>query len=380
MRIHIAIIGVDDFPGRRGGFDSFVSEFAPRAAEYCDVSVYAQQHQPGPIQLSHVLGVERVGVYRPSGYRGLLQHRDACMVHAIRAGATAVYLLGAAVAPVAIWHKIRHPSMLLMINPDGIEWWRSGFRWWERIIMAGSSLSAAMGADMLVCDAQAIARKYLRLRRGRPTIFMPYAVTLANPIADPDDNLDVGLVRNDYYLMVGRCVRENHIVEVVRWWSHVPTSKKLAVVTDVEHTPVGGHAYAAILCAAVAESQGKVLLTGPVYDIDRLNALRTSAFAYIHGHSVGGTNPSLLESMACARPIIAHDNEFNREVLGTAGMYFDRDKSLSIAVSQLERGSVDPERLGLAARERVQELYSWRHVMGVFCNEILPLIQQQERS
>lgn len=380
MRIHIAIVAVGDFPSRAGGFDSFVSEFAPRAAEYCDVSVYCQERQPGPIRLSQIQGVKRVGVYRLPGYRGLLQHRNRCMVHAIDAGATAVYLLGSTIAPVATWHKMRHPSMLLMINPDGMEWWRSGYRWWERVILAGVSLTAAMGADMLVCDSEAIARRYQPARLGRPTVFMPYAVTAVDHDADPGDVLDSGLVPNDYYLMVGRCVRENHIVEVVRWWSHVPTSKKLAIVTDFEHTQLTGHAYAATLRAAVAESQGKVLLIGPVYDIDRLNTLRMRAFAYVHGHSVGGTNPSLLESMACGRPIIAHDNEFNREVLGTAGMYFDGYASLSITVSKLERGSVDPEQLGLAARERVQELYSWQRVMGVFCNEMLPLLERRERS
>lgn len=116
---------------------------------------------------------------------------------------------------------------------------------------------------------------------------------------------------------------------------------------------------------------------GPVYDWDRLNAVRANAFAYIHGHSVGGTNPSLLEGMACARPIIAHDNEFNREVLGETGIYFDGNDSLSSAVSHLEQNADSCNRLAGAVFERVQELYSWSRVMSIFSDEILPLISSR---
>jgi glycosyltransferase involved in cell wall biosynthesis len=375
VRPQLAIIAVDDYPGRRGGFDSFVSGFAPRACEYCDVTVYCQTGESGHVEESLLHGVRRTAVPRRPGHRGLWLHRRACMAHALSSGASALYLLGSTAVPLAASLAIYRASVSVLVNPDGVEWRRSGYRWWERCALAGMSLSAALGADVLVCDARAIARRYSFLRPGRPTVVMPYAVSVPNQRpTDAATPVPVGILLRDYYLMVGRCVRENQMLRVAQWWDRMPTPKKLAIVTDTAHSPSSGRAYAAALQQTVRESHGRVVLMDPIYDLDRLDAVRANAFACIHGHSVGGTNPSLLEAMACARPIIAHDNEFNREVLGETGIYFDRQDSLSSAVSCLEQHPESCSRLAASVLARVQGLYSWSRTMGIFRDEILPLI------
>jgi glycosyltransferase involved in cell wall biosynthesis len=381
MRTRFAIIAVGDFPGRGGGFDSFVTEFAPRAAQFCDVSVYTQEDQMGPPQVSCIAGVQRIGIYRPSGYRGLLSHRSACVKHAVQSGANAVYLLGLVAALAGPCNKVRYPKVTVLVNPDGMEWWRSGYQPWERIVLAGASVVAGLTADVLVCDAQAIARRYLWLRSRRSTLFMPYAVSADLDATDSESVLkSYGLVGNGYYLMVGRCIRENHISDVADWWSRAPTSKKLAIVTDTSSTPISGHSYTDELTAAAKESLGRIVLLGSIYDFSRLNSLRASAFAYIHGHSVGGTNPSLLESMASARPILAHDNEFNREVLGPAGLFFSDRDTLGTALLELERSEQLSEHYAQAVRERVERLYSWPRVMSAFTEQVLPIIARRARS
>lgn len=378
MRPRLAIIAVDDFPGRGGGFDSFVSGFAPRACGYCDVSVYCQTGDSSPVEESFSQGVQRIALPRRSGHRGLWTHRRACMAHALSSGASALYLLGSTAVPLAAGLAIRHPHVPILINPDGIEWRRSGYRWWERCALAGMSLSAAVGADVLVCDAQAIALRYRFVRAGRPIVVMPYAVSVPNQrVSDAETPGADGVSPTDYYLMVGRCVRENQMLRVAQWWNDMPTQKRLAIVTDTAHTSLSSQAYAAALEQTVCASQRKVVLMDPIYDWDMLNSVRANAFACIHGHSVGGTNPSLLEAMACARPIIAHDNEFNREVLGETGIYFDQKDSLSSAVSHLEQDADSCNRLAVAVFARVQELYSWSRIMSIFRDEILPLISRR---
>ena len=377
MKPHIAVIAVGDFPSRRGGFDSFISGFAPRAADLCAMSVYCEAEDQLAPHASQVSGVERIAIYRKPGYLGLAAHRTLCIQHALDQGADAIFLLGATMAPVVILRTAWRRGVRVVINPDGLEWRRSGYRWWERSFYLSASLIAELGADVLVCDSEAIAHRYQRLRGKRPTVFMPYAVSVPERSESWQQNsAEEGVHPGDYYLMVGRCVRENHMLDVAQWWPSMPTHRRLVIVTDTEHVPTSGRYFARALSAAARNAPGKIQLVGPVYDEGKLNRLRTGAFAYIHGHSVGGTNPSLLEGMACRRPIIAHDNEFNREVLGSAGLFFLDRTTLSSALSCLERSEMDASELGILAGIRVQELYSWNRVMEIFERQVVtPLVR-----
>jgi glycosyltransferase involved in cell wall biosynthesis len=109
----------------------------------------------------------------------------------------------------------------------------------------------------------------------------------------------------------------------------------------------------------LARASSSIRFIGTVYDKDRLAALRYYARAYLHGHSVGGTNPSLLEAMACSNLVIAHDNPFNREVLGKAGLFFENREDIAARIQAIDQGQVDVDRLRQGALERIHSKYDW---------------------
>ena len=104
-------------------------------------------------------------------------------------------------------------------------------------------------------------------------------------------------------------------------------------------------------------------MIGPLYDQAKLTSLRYHSFAYLHGHSVGGTNPSLLEAMGCANLILAHDNAFNRETLGDAGLFFQETMDLKQTLDRIEGGGFDAPRMRAEAKRRASQLYSWPSII-----------------
>jgi len=155
---------------------------------------------------------------------------------------------------------------------------------------------------------------------------------------------------------VCRCEPENHVLELVRTHARSGTPRPLVVVANTDRdTPY---------CEQVlAWRSDRVRFLGPIYEPRVLSALRVHGHTYLHGHGVGGTNPSLLEAMGCGAFVIAFDNAFNREVLGPAGLYFQGEESLRAALEAASgTSSGEREALGRAARERVERHYTWEAV------------------
>ncbi|PYO78923.1 MAG: hypothetical protein DMD67_04010 [Gemmatimonadetes bacterium] len=119
------------------------------------------------------------------------------------------------------------------------------------------------------------------------------------------------------------------------------------------------------------DGQSRARYLGPIYQRERVFALRKNAFAYVHGHTVGGTNPSLLEAMASANFVVAKDVEFNREVIGELGRYFATEEQLTRIVGELEQADPDSiDRLGRAARAVIEEKFQWHHVIEAYAKVI----------
>jgi glycosyltransferase involved in cell wall biosynthesis len=118
--------------------------------------------------------------------------------------------------------------------------------------------------------------------------------------------------------------------------------------------------------ALLAKRGDRVRFLGTIYDREKLAALRFFARSYFHGHSVGGTNPSLLEAMACSNLVIAHDNPFNREVLGDSGIFFRTSAELASAVDAIDAGRVDIRMLQRGATDRTRTRYQWDRIADAY--------------
>lgn len=252
----------------------------------------------------------------------------------------------------------------VLINVDGLEWKRGKFPRPIRFLLRLAELMATKSATAIICDSRAI-QDYYRRRYHVDTQYAP------NPASTTDDLRSkflnkLGLKPGQYYLAVARLEPENHIDMIISGFQRSGTSKKLVIVG-----PLTKSRYVRHLLQMRTEN---ILFVGGIYDRAALSSLRSESFAYIHGHEVGGTNPSLLESMSRATPIIALDVAFNREVAKKAGLYFRSQEELTEKLRRLESDPKSRKRMGSEARRIVQHEYSVAKVASRYADVVNTLM------
>ena len=237
-------------------------------------------------------------------------------------------------------------------------------------------------ADLLVCDSKKI-EEYIweDYWKYKPkTTYLSYGCDSA-PSCLPDDSdqflgwlSEQGLSAGEYYLVVGRLVPENNVETIVHEFMQSSTTKKLALITTKEEK----------LYRKLDEKLGfskdkRICFTGSVYDQELLKKIREQAFAYLHGHSVGGTNPSLLEALGSTKLNLLFDVGFNREVGENAALYWTCEKgSLSSLIETADQMSdAQISDYGLLAKRRIEDSYRWMSIVNqyqdLFYNESIAL-------
>jgi glycosyltransferase involved in cell wall biosynthesis len=206
----------------------------------------------------------------------------------------------------------------------------------------------------IIADADAI-RSHLESRYGRllNCSVIPYGAAVVTATPSEDLLAEWGLKAGEYFIVVCRLEPENHVLDILEGYATSSSRYSLVVLGDHKlDTP-----YVKRL-RSVADP--RVRLIGTVYDKARLIALRFHARGYFHGHSVGGTNPSLLEAMASGNAVIAHDNVFNREVAADAALYFSNAEDIPGILEILETDSGRLQRMRAVARHRIESIYNWQ--------------------
>jgi len=268
-----------------------------------------------------------------------------------------IYLLGYVSSPFINKSKIKKNQITLMINPDGMEWQRRKYGLVKKLYFYLAEIRAAYIADYLVVDSKEIGF-YFKKKYGRESIFIPYGYDSKWKIK-PFDLTSMGIRENDYYLVIGRCVPENNLIEIIKGFSRSRTSKSLLIVTNLDRDKFSKK------LIDLARNDRRIILHGPIYNKGILYYLREKAFCYIHGHSVGGTNPSLVEAMGCGNIILAHKNIYNLEVLGEElGYYFSSPEELEKAIETIEK--IDPRQLYIRRskiKQRANDLYNWEYIV-----------------
>lgn len=309
----IALVGTRGVPARYGGFETCVEEVGQRlAAMGHHVVVYCRtvkSEQPGA---THYLGMELV--YHSAPRRKSLEtlvHSGRAVGHILGHRVDAIILFNAANSP---WLPvIKAAGIPVATHVDGLEWQRA--RWGKvgrRYYRAAESLAVRL-SDALIADAEGI-QDYYTDEFGIETTLLAYGA----PILEGGGSSRIaglGLQSKGYHLVVARFLPENHVHMIVEGYTNSRAKLPLIVV--------GSHPYAEEYTAALhAMGDDRVQFIGGVWDQDLLDELYANALVYWHGHSVGGTNPSLLRAMGAGAATNAFDVRFNREVLGSAGEYF----------------------------------------------------------
>ena len=269
-----------------------------------------------------------------------------------------VYMLGVG-AGFAAWIP-RLFGAAVWINSDGMEWKRTKWSLLQRMYLAVAEAASVLFASRIVADADTIA-EYLRDRYPGLKKISTIAYGADIPALTPERQIlnEWKLNPDGYYLIVCRLEPENNVFEILEGFERANSSLPLVVLGNVENP----NAYVRKLLEFGSD---RIRFVGTLFDRERLNALRYYARAYFHGHSVGGTNPSLLEAMACSNLVIAHDNPFNREVLGDSGLHWSTSDELASIVSAVDGLRVNADLRGKKAAEIVRSRYQWDHIADVY--------------
>ncbi len=347
----IAIAGTRGIPNNYGGFE--------QCAEYLSVLLAARGHQVTvynthyhPYQDKAFKGAIIHQCFNPEkniGTVGNFLYDFFCMRHAIRHRHDVLLVLGYTTASV-FYPFMRYGNTVLVTNMDGLEWKRDK---WNRVVKRLAHWFEHLGAQHshhLVADNIKI-KEYLKEKYGKDAFFIPYGCHL---FTQTDDSIleSYSVTSGIYSILIARMEAENNVSMILEGYSSSAQQGKLLVVGNV-NTPYG---------RKLAERFGndpRIVFTGGIYDINHLNNLRHFSEFYFHGHSVGGTNPSLLEAMACRSYIVAHGNEFNRAILGTDARYFNSADSLTKLLNESLPGE-EARREAIAANtEKVKSIYHW---------------------
>lgn len=350
----LAILGSRGIPAKYGGFETFAEQLAQRLVRKgISVTVYCEKTKtPQPAEYLGI-ALKYVPAYQFGPFTTILFDL-LCLWHA-RGRYDVVYMLGYGVAPFCLIPKMW--GSRVWINVDGVEWARAK---WSRIAKTYFKLmeyTSVRIADIVIADARGI-QDHLRSRhpKMKPCAMIPYGAEI--PVNRFSDKCLKAwdLEPNNYYLVVARLEPENHILEIVEGYRTAKTDKPLVIVGDTRINTV-------YIKKLLRYSNDDVRFIGGVYEKEKIQALRSRSFAYFHGHSVGGTNPSLLEALGCGNIIIAHDNAFNHEVAEDVGFYFkhaDDIPGIVEIIENLDHG----ERAAReeAARTRIRDVYNWEKV------------------
>jgi glycosyltransferase involved in cell wall biosynthesis len=355
--MRIAMLGTRGVPAAYGGFETAVEEIGQRlVAEGHEVTVYCRSTGNAP---KEHLGMRLVTL--PALHVKTLEtlsHTAISTAHFLGARRQDVaFLFNAANAPFV--PLLRSRGTAVAVHVDGLEWKRDKWGRTGRRYYRMAEQLAVREADALIADAQGVADYYDDEFRI-PTELISYgSKILRNP---PSDAIEaIGLVPGQFHLVVARFEPENHVDVIVDGYRR--SNAKLPLVV------VGSAPYSAAYTDGIGEmaaADPRIRLLGGVWDQRLLDQLYGHALSYLHGHSVGGTNPSLLRAMGAGTAVLGWDVVFNREVAGTAGLYFGSAAQLAPQIEEVERYPFRFRDIGELMQERARKRYNWDSVTEAY--------------
>lgn len=359
----IAFISTRGIPNNYGGFEQF--------AEYISVGLAKRGHEVvvyspkfHPYKEDNYKGVRIKHIYSPEEWMGssagsffydFLSLRDALK----REKFDIIYEAGyTSIVPAYIWFDVKNiKTPIFTTNMDGLEYKRTKFNKWVQRFLFWEERTTVRHSHYLIADNMGI-HDYYKEKYGKESKFLAYGADIHS---DYDESLlvEFGLKARDYYLLVARLEPENNVMMVIEGYlASNECGRKPLIIVGKTNTPHGKE-----LLAKYGNREG-IRFVGGIYDFKKLNSVRYYSFVYFHGHSVGGTNPSLLEAMASSCYILAHDNIFNRAVLKENAHYYGDAKSVTQLLDSIYVLSRKyREQYVNANLEEIRNEYSWEKLV-----------------
>ena len=374
----IAFVSTRGIPNNYGGFEQFAEYISVGLAKRGhDVTVYSPHYHP--YQEKEYKGVRIKHIYSPElwmgGSVGSFFYDYACLKDALKNEEfDIIYEAGyTSIIPAYIRFNVKSLKYpLVTTNMDGLEYKRTKFNPLVRQFVFWEERMAVKHSHFLIADNMGI-HDYYKEKYGKESKFLAYG---ANIYDDYDASLlaEWNLLVNDYYLLVARIEPENNLYMAIDGYkASTEYGRHPLIIVGKTNTPYG---------KKLVKKYGNdhnVRFIGGIYDFRKLNSVRHFSFAYFHGHSVGGTNPSLLEAMASDCFILAHDNVFNRSVLGDNAIYYSSSYNVTQILNDIDSlAAKNKEPFVRNNTELIRKEYSWEKLVDDHEKYFKWMLEQRE--
>ena len=368
MNKTVNILGIRGVPAAHGGFETFAHHLSLYLVERgWTVNVYCQDdkgvHEDGARDSWN--GVNRIFfTTKRSGPIGTMEFDYKCVRHVLdKPGVDLV--LGYNTAVFNLLERLK--GRKIAMNMDGIEWKRAK---WSRPAKIWFFFNEIMGANLChipIADHPEICAHVSKRCLKKPVVIAYGSDSIHDAPTQPVLDLGLGIEPDRYFVSIARIEPENSILEIVRAFSSIDTDTKCVILGKLDDN----NAYQREVKAAAGQN---VVFPGAIYDQAVVSSLRYHARAYLHGHQVGGTNPSLVEALGAGNAVIAHSNKFNRWVAGPAQSYFQDEDTLIRGMRMIIR---DDDKVALsrsAAREQHETRFQWHMILSQYEKTLLRLV------
>lgn len=369
---NVFIIGSKGVPANYGGFETFVDELVSRQKDdniKYHVSCLSNDSKEFQYKTAHCFNVNVPNI----GPAKAVYYDIAALRYCIKyikknnLGDSIVYILACRIGPFVgkYVNQLHSMKCKVYVNPDGHEWKRAKWNCFIRKYWKLSEKLMVKHADLLICDSKNI-EQYIQndYKQYNPkTTFIAYgADTSKSVLKDDDEKLlnwykDKDVMPKGYYLVVGRFVPENNYETMIKEFMKSDTKKDFVLITNVEKNKF----YEELKKQTHFDQDSRIKFVGTVYDQQLLKKIRENAYGYLHGHEVGGTNPSLLEALATTDLNLLLDVGFNKEVGEYGAVYWSKNNGdLANLINKLELiNEKKLVKLSNNAKKRINEHYSW---------------------
>lgn len=392
-QINVFIIGLRGYTQNYGGWEAFAHGLLDNWSDplihfYAFEKVTSKEEE----NTEEVNGVTCIRVCeKEQGSSAMMKYDRKCTdyaVHYIKENNISnpiLFHLGVRIGPYLYLKRrqIKKNHIMMMENPAGAEWRRTKWNKLVQVYLYISAMMMAKSTDCMVCDNEGIRELYERILHGRkPKLdYVAYGVNEVPRVenempAEVQEYFDKwGIEKDGYYLILGRFIPENNYEMMFKGFHKSDTKRKLLVICNYK-TEIQKF-YEHIKETTKFEEDSRIIMAGTMYDQKLLHYIRQNARGYIHGHSVGGTNPGLLEAMAETDMNILFNVDFNRYVGGETAVYFLSDDELAQRIAEVDASTAEERtQMGQKARQRMLDKYSWKHIVDEYNRVIRELVQK----
>jgi glycosyltransferase involved in cell wall biosynthesis len=364
----IGIIGTRGIPNHYGGFEQFAEFVAVKWVEMGHEVVVYNSHNH-PYQNDSYKGVKLQHCFDPEykiGTAGQFIYDLNCILNSRKQNFDILLQLG--YTSSSIWSFLMPKAAKIVTNMDGLEWKRTKFNPTVQRFLRKAEAWAVRNSDALVADSTGI-QDYLQKEYQVASTFIAYGAEVYSQVAE-DELINYNVAKNLYYLLIARLEPENNVEVILDGYAKSKSTLPFLVIGN-HQTAFGNY------LKQKFEAVKNIRFLGGIYDLQKLNQLRANCKFYFHGHTVGGTNPSLLEAMGCGTMICAHLNNFNQSVLLDNVSYFSNANDIKEILTNDYSDSLAAERK-INNMERIRNFYNWPFIAQEYIHLFQKVLKEKK--